>query len=257
MRLNKVYLFPLILFLVLLLLSIFKISGSSLLQYGNYLNTDGGGLIFSQSRSIRSDEWLVYAPAAMSQSLSGLNQFSDRVGFGNDLFYTDFPFKSWITFFRPNTWPFLFTDFEHAYVGRWWLRSFIFLISIYAFTYLISNKKILLSIVLSLSFYYSAFFQWWYSSAVLEPISYGLFIFLAFKKIIQYKNNKDLIFFGIVLAYFLLDFIFIIYPPFQISVGLILLVLCIGFLIGEWKVISKSDYKKIFLVFLDLHNLFQ
>ncbi|TXJ40439.1 DUF7657 domain-containing protein [Brachyspira pilosicoli] len=52
--------------IVFILCIIFEISGSSMGIYSNWLNTESG-VIFGESRGIRSDEWKVLTPFMLSQ----------------------------------------------------------------------------------------------------------------------------------------------------------------------------------------------
>ncbi len=248
----KILIFPSILFLLVLLFTIFKIHGSSIGVYNQIF--DGADfkdpdLIAGKLRPIRSDEWAVQTPFAISQSQ---NNFSPENKFTNDqkvYFFTDIPNRDLSTIFKPYNFSFLVMPLENAFAFKWFIRGFLLILASYLLLQKL-YKNYFLSVTGSLIIFFSPFIQWWYSVSAVETVSYGLFILYFFLQVLEFKTKKSLLVNSVFLIYFLLCFLFILYPPFQISVGLFILFLTIGLIKKTPQILKKDRLKEITIPFL-------
>src|SRR6185295_13851175 len=96
---NSIWFFPAILLLPLLLLTIFKISGSSIGVYNNILyakTQPAPGLLLNKPREVRSDEWVVNTPMTIAQAQNGYARVNTNIGNGQDMSVVlDVPTKDW------------------------------------------------------------------------------------------------------------------------------------------------------------------
>ena len=103
------YWIALILFILCIL---FEISGSSIGIWKDFINSNvtEDGVLFGESRAIRSDEWSVLTPMTFSQYFDGFNYFSNLVrGDTTDVFIIyGLPVLNIVQIFRPFLIGFLF-----------------------------------------------------------------------------------------------------------------------------------------------------
>ncbi len=238
MFIMRLIVYPTILLILLIFLSLQKIHPSSVGIYQEYFfgqNKDPN-LIFGQPRAIRSDEWLVSTPKIISQVNSGFPVVNKNIGLGEVMpIQGCLPYKHWRMVFCPNMWGFFFLPLENAYALMWWLPNFFMLVAVYFFILFLS-KDIFLSIFSSLIFFFTPFHQWWsYSLAIF--LSNGLFFALFFIKSLEKKGFLSWLYL-IFSIYFLTAYAFILYPPFQVASFYVFGGLILGYLLLK-RIFSK------------------
>lgn len=247
----EVYIYPIILLLILVPLTVLKISGTSigmynLIFYGK--DYKDPNLIFGQPRGIRSDEWMVETPWTISQSQVNYNPNNSLYLAGQNLTTIDAPVANWTLIFRPQFWPMFILPIENAFALKWWLRSVILLISAYSLLMIITQKNILISVLGSLIFLSSAYFQWWYSTIIIEVTGFGLIILYIFINIINVNHIKQQIIYSILLSYFMVCYLILFYPPFQISEALIIAFIGIGYFAYKSRQLTHNKIKNIIVM---------
>lgn len=243
------YLFLVLIIGMVLFFVIFKISGSSVGMWNRYFygsSYQDKNLLFGQPRFIRSDEWMVETPLLVSESKQNYSEFNSTMGLGQKLVFTHIPIKNLSFVFKPYNWFFLFLNVESAFAFRWWfgvvsLISSVYLISIYF------SKNIYFSVLMSLISFFTPFFQWWSGYRI---FAYGFLIYLLIIKILNFKNIRNLFFRLYLFSYLSLCFIFEIYPPFQVPIVILFLLMTIGYLINHKEILCKDRTKKIVIGFL-------
>jgi hypothetical protein len=234
---KKPIIFPALLLIVIILISIFGISGSSVGTYDfNTFPNDNAkkDTILNSPQPIRSDEWLVNTQFVISQYNTGFPRINKSIGEGQDMSVVlDVPYKDWSIFFKPLNLLFFFLPLNIAFALKWWLMGYLLVVSSYLLFLRIMPNRIMLSILLSLSLFFTPMIQWWYQYITLAPIYMGLFILLVLFKLYEAKNIKLVSILTILLTYLMTVFALIMYPPFQIPIVLIVLFLYVGFLISK------------------------
>lgn len=250
---KSVWLFPFLLLIIFSIFVVFKISGSSIGFYHNILYGDSKkdiSLIYGQPQAIRSDEWLVWTQITISQSENNFPRFNEDLGSGRDLsLHFEIPTKDWSAVFKPQNWSFFVLPLEYAFAFKWWFLMYVLIVGAYFFTLKLLPKNRLFAAILSTAFALSPFVLWWYQSAVLALMGYGFLIILVSIHILdgkkirvinnQYLSNTLTV---IALIYLAISFSFILYPPFQISIGIIILTYLLGY------VVNKLAYRKTLLL---------
>jgi hypothetical protein len=254
---HRVFIYPIVIFVIFLILVLFRISGTSIGIYHDYLygNTSKDtNLLYGKPRPIRSDEWLVATQYTIIQEQNGFNRINTNLLGGQDVsILTDAPYKDWSAVLKPQNFSFFILPFEYAFAFKWWILLVALLISSYSFALKILNKKITLAILFSVIISFSPFVFWWYQSITILPIVYGFLLLLVGMSIVEktnitFKSNtlkptvsaalKTTLF-----TYLLCCFALVFYPPFQIPIALSVVFFLIGHLLNQK--LSKKDSIKI------------
>jgi len=239
-RLQTVWWFPAVLILILIILTSFKISGSSVGVYYQLLygKRHDPALIAGQPRSIRSDEWGINTPFDLSQTHDDYAVTNPTVGGGENISTViDAPYKSWSTLFKPQNLAFFIMPVAYAFAFKWWLMGVLLMLGCYTFLLTLLPRKYLLAALISIAVFFSPFVQWWYESATLLPLAYGLFMAAIFIRLLRpYHSWRQHILLATGLTYVLSCFAFILYVPFLFSIAITLTCLGLGYIINLWKI---------------------
>ena len=261
---RKVLFFPAVLGFLIILLTICQISGTSIGIYHSYLfgkDIVDTNLIFNKPQSIRSDEWLVTTQLTIAQAENDFQPINNNFNGGKDIsLLADAPHRGWSALFKPQNLAFFILPLEYAFAFKWWLLLFILAIAVYFFCLRLVSKNILFAVACSLAISCSPFVFWWYQTATIGTLCYGFLIMLASMSII---DNKKLILFRkelsirksillkiLALSYLLIAFAFILYPPFQISVAIVIIFFLTGYLIKSSVDKNKKQILAILTSFL-------
>lgn len=238
--------FPIFLGCLVILLSFFHISGSSVGIYDIVFGKTDSSFISGDPRTIRSDEWIVTSPFIFSQEKNNFPIKNSVIGQGQNMsLVVDVPYLDWSTVFKPQNLVFLFTHSQFAFAFKWWFLAAILGLSVYYFILYFYPKRLFVATLLAIFTVFNPFIQWWYQSITILAIAYGLILFILFMKVICSVGLKAKIFYSIPLWYTLICFVLLMYPAFQISVALAVLAILIPTLI----------YKKRYSFLLEKSNL--
>lgn len=240
---TSIWFFPLILTFVLLMLTCLKINGSSIGVYQTYFygQPHDSALITGHPRKIRSDEWVVNTQMTIAQKNANYARINHNIGNGEDMsLILDVPNRDWSTIFKPHNWSFFALPFDFAFAFKWWVMGYLLVLSCYFFVLALLPNKKLFAAFLALALASSAFVQWWYQYITLGPLYYSLFAGTAFIYILRARTRTQAIGWGALLAYILICFVLVLYPPFQIACALALAAFAIGYMIRQssemqWK----------------------
>ncbi len=237
---TSVWAFPIILFVIMMVLTGLKISGTSAgiyhkIMYGD--TTHDPNLIYGHPRAIRSDEWLVRDQVLVSQSKNNFSRVNTDMTGGQDvsLQFTA-PSRDWSAAFKPQNWGFFVAPLEYAFAFRWWLIMFVLIVSCYFFTLRVLKNAKLFAILLSISVGLSPFVMWWYQSTTFLVLGYGFLILTLCMRIMEKEKIKFVkkqlttdIIYGAILTFLIACFGLLFYPPFQISIAVVMLFFGLGY----------------------------
>ena len=263
-NIHKKYLFPAVVLLIFIILVSFKISGTSIGVYNNYLYGSGhkdSSLLYGKPQPIRSDEWLVSTQLTIAQEKNGFKELNQNfVGDKDMSIVVDVPYLNWSMIFKPQNLAFFILPLEYAFAFKWWILLVALLLSAYYFTLRLLPGKIIVAILLSIIISYSPFVFWWYQTATIAPLAYGFLILILSMNVI---DNSELKIFGkkissrittslriIGLSYLLTSFALILYPPFQIPIAISVAFFLIGYLIQSKALITRKIFAKILFTFI-------
>lgn len=235
---KSVWLFPVILTLVLLALTTFKISGSSIGVYNEYFygSSKDTNLLLNNPQNIRSDEWIVNTQMAIAQSNNNFERVNDNIGYGQDMsIMTEAPTKDIFTVFRPQNLAFFVLPFDNAFAFKWWFIGYLLILSLYFLVLQFMPKKRLLSAIIATSAFFSPFIQWWYLYGTLASVYHSFFAALLLVLIIKAKTTKSKLLWSFLFFYNFACFLLVLYPPFQIPALLVVLLFTIGYLLDHYR----------------------
>jgi hypothetical protein len=241
---HSVWVFPVTAFIILLLLSAFKINGSSAgiyykLLYGK--TTKDTSLIYGIPQPIRSDEWRVSTPLTTLQAKTGYPIFNKDLGTGHDVALSqDAPVKNWLGIFRPQNYSFFILPFENAYAFRWWVVMYLLLMATYFFILRLFPGQKLLAIILSTAFTLSPYFLWWYQAPMFLPFAYALFGMIIGMRIINrekipWVKSRSItnLLYSAALVYLGVSAALLIYAPFLIPAAIVVVAFLVGYLLDN------------------------
>ena len=223
--------FPSFVIATFIILTAFGVSGSSMGYFDQMFLGKTTGILLGIPRPIRSDEWLVSSQEALIQKTANYPSVNKNIGLGQDMsIVNDVPFKSFFSAFKPDNLFFFVMPYTNAFAAHWWFMSLVLVLGFYyLMDTLFPRKRIIISLAATILLL-NPFVQWWYQSITLLSIGYALWACLIFIKIFDEKTDyKKLILYSLGLAYTTICFIFILYPPFQISITYVIISFLIGY----------------------------
>ncbi len=259
--LSNVWFFPSALAILLICLTVFRISGTSVGIYDHYFNGSNhkdSHLIYGIPEAIRSDEWLVNTQMIIAQSQAGYPHINHNLGTGRDMsLVVDVPYKEWSVVFKPQNLAFFVLPIEYAFAFKWWLLLYLLVLSCYFLALRILPGQRLLASLAGLSFGLSPFIFWWYQTITLAPLFYGVFILLLslrllygepiklYKATLSAKLSTTV--HVILLAYILVAFTLVLYPPFQIPVIIVIAAVVAGYFVqtAQHGVFSRDGIRRM------------
>lgn len=201
--------------------------------------------IFGETRTIRSDEYVVTTPAILA-SASGDNPYGkyNNVMRGEDtLNITNGIYLGYATLgYAPQELVYAVLPVEYAFSFCWWFPLiFGFLMSIELF-YIVTNKKRLLSVTGAFLIIFSSFYLWWGFSSyhISAPGTIVCIYYFLHSK--EYWK-KILLGAGTALCFSM--FVTNLYPAWQVPLGYMFLAIGIWILHENWdkiRQLNKKDY---------------
>lgn len=253
---HSIWLFPLVLTLILIYLTVLEISGSSIGVYHQffYRNTNDPNLILGEPRPIRSDEWLVNSQAIIAQSQENFPNINNNIGNGQDMsLIIDAPYRDWSIIFKPHNLAFFAMPLENAFAFRWWFMGYLLILGCYFFTLAILPGRRLIAAGLASALFFSGFVQWWYTYGTLGSLFLSFFIAITVINLIEKKNFMTRVLLGTLLAYLIVVFALILYPSFQIPSALVTIFFLFSYLATRWREIgSRSAFTALGVSFVSL-----
>ncbi|MCR4924828.1 MAG: hypothetical protein K5917_00910 [Clostridiales bacterium] len=228
-----------IVFAIFALCVFFEITGSSIGMWCAYLGEADNDVVLGVSRPIRTDEWAVSTPIAISQyyNYSGsFPYFSDTVrAAATDVFLVSgTAVKNPLIFFRPFYWGYLFLPVAKGMAFFWCGRLLALLLVSFEFGMLITNRNKSLSVVMAIMIAYAPAVQWWFYGFA-ELLIYTQLSVLCLKK---YLNENLLVKRICLLAVIVIcagGYVLTFYPPWMIPCVYVLLALILWVLLENYK----------------------
>ncbi len=228
---------------VLIILVLGKYNGSSSEIWNNSIQPNNlldGSIILGKERPIRSDEWLVSTPMALTQSTKLVNFSKNNVILGakdnNVTLYPNLASKDVSILAIPGSIGYLFLDVERAYSLSWYLPYFILFFSSFELFMILINKNKLLSLLGAVMITLSPVVQWWQSASI---IAYGNLAIVLFYYGLKSSSWKKKLIWSLLLGYSGFLYIMCMYPAWQIPYGYCYLILVI------WVLVKCKENLKI------------
>ena len=207
------------------------------------------GLIAGEPRPTRSDEWLVWTPAALGQlhHLPPMPVENPALGAGAAPLLMSVPVRHYSMLFRPQFWGFFIFDEERGFAWFWNAKIFSLLISFFLLFRILTRGRVALAVCGSIAVSYSSYVQWFFSCPPMLPemlASWALMLVAGkscFDPLPLWKKAAA----GIVLVGSAINFILCCYPPFEIPLLYLALTLFGVFL---WERRGRSFHGGFFWV---------
>lgn len=223
---------------------IMEYSGSSISAYRNYIQPEEQNTeylpIIGEERAIRSDEWNVNTPIAVSQVIDKDNPFgyfNDNLrGTETEMFsVASSPVLDIMLLAKPFFIGYILFGAAKGLSFMWCGKMIAMMLVSFELCMLISNKKKLVSMLGMLLITFSAATQWW---NITEYIIWGGLALVLFDKFMTSKSYKVKI--GCAIGIFIsaISYVFILYPAWQLTYGYVLLPIFIWII---WK--NRKEYK--------------
>lgn len=251
------YKIAIILFVLCILL---ELNGSSIAMWSQYVqgpDSISTGTILGVPRAIRSDEWALNTPMALSQyyNLSGsFPYFSDTVrGTSTDVFLVyGQPVYDIAVIFRPFHWGYLFLSQAKGLSFFWYGRLIALFLVTFEFGRLITKNNKKLAFVFSMLISFAPIVQWWFAiNGLIEMLIFGE---LAVLMIYKYINNEDYIKRSIYMAVIVIcsgAYVLTFYPSWQVPLFYVFFSLLI-WIIWERDKKIKFTYKDVMIICVGL-----
>lgn len=242
---------------VLIICTIFQISGSSIGCWEKVLgyNTDRG-ILAGTSRSIRSDEWAVFTPMALGQTVNGFKYMNNnlRGGYPTDMFIIyGQPVKDISMIFRLTQIGYLLFGAGAGLAFYWCFRFIALFMASFEFLMLITKKNKRLSLVGAIVILLSPTIQWWYSTnCLIEMIISAEIALVLFDKFFKEENYKLRILYIAIIFICIGTYALTFYPAWMVPVAYIFLPFLIWIIIENRKNIkfTKSDITSFVVIAL-------
>ncbi|OIN56359.1 DUF7657 domain-containing protein [Arsenicibacter rosenii] len=218
------------------LLTLAKIHPVSLAVW-NQLLPDGSdqrrGLISGEPRRIRMDDYAVGTPWLLSQANKNFPTENEVIG-GYKSPVLMLPSHHFIEIFKPYDWGFFLLDIEHGYALAYSFKAIFALISITFMLLLITKNNFWLSLLGSSWLFLSSGTQSW-NNIPMMLIAYTGAMFVATIYLLYSRNWKIVLGSSLLVAWLLIGYILLLYPPYQVPLGYLLLALMIGFILNNFN----------------------
>lgn len=239
------YLIALIVFITLVAC---KINFSSVDSWQTYIF--GGdkvdGVILGQYRTIRSDEWVVQTPYAISQANADgyFELYNNNIGEGANMILGEAPVFDITILARPLLWGYLLFGEEYGFSWYWSLKMVMLFMVSFELALMLSKKDRILSIAGAIWLALTPGLMWWLSTAIVDSYIFGFTIVILFN---YYMNNLDWklrkkVLIAIAMALAIPAFAFALYPAIQVPFALIMAVFIIGGFVKHWQNLKKQDF---------------
>lgn len=242
---------------VILFCTVFKLSGSSIASYSNWLPGYDFKPLLGVSRDIRSDEFNVLTTMTFSQAYdkNGSFQYFGDVfrGTNTDMFIVyGQPIKSILMIFRPFQIGYLFLGLERGLAFFWSARLVILFLVTFEFFMLLTKKNKLLSLGGAFLISFAPLVQWWFSvNGIVELLVFSQLALIIFDKYLVEKKVRKKFLYALIISICAVGYVLVFYPSWQIPVIYITLGCGVWILKKNWKE-KLINWKDLFIVIISI-----
>lgn len=202
--------------------------------------------LFSEDRPIRSDEWRVLTPISISQYYKHFPITNNAYGEeGQNMLIvgmTGTPVWHLSALAKPATWGYFLFDLRRALAWHWWFPVFSCLFALWATLGIINRNKWKINFALSLIFTlspYSVAWSFWPAYATFFPC----LMFVSAYRLLLSDSRLLIILWSLLLGIAAAGFVFILYPPWQVSLGYALIAISIAIIIEHRLYTRVNKYQ--------------
>jgi hypothetical protein len=211
-----------------------QISGSSVALLAGGAWTEDPGLLAGEPRPIRSDEYLLATPIQVGNVAKG-GPASTWVGLTDtELAATSVgaPTWNWALAFQPQNWGLAVLPVEVGFAARWWMVFAVGIVGVYALLMAL-RPRIVVAVPLALAVGLSPLAAWWTAPPPGPIVGYlagaGAAVILA----VRATTTLRRVALGLVAGYLGAAAFFVLYPPWQVSVGIVVAAVVVGEIVRQ------------------------
>lgn len=210
--------------------------------------------IWGKDQPIRSDEWLVLTPLAIGQYNHTPRNPIINTNHGEDgqnmliVGMTGVPVAHISELAKPATWGFFLFDLKRALAWNWCFPFFGCLLTLWAVLCVLIPNQWRANFVASLIFNISPYIVGW-SHWPAYTAFFPCAVFLSALKIAQAERLREKIVFSVILGLSFAGFVFVLYPPWQVSLAYLFIAITLGVVIRD-KVYRKIDFRCLAAYFI-------
>jgi hypothetical protein len=235
--LRLLFLFPALLLVIGVVLVTLGVNGSS---SGAFFDDVHEGrdpsLLLGHPQEVRSDEWNVGTVWTIAQLQQGLPERTATIPGGMDASLPyDLPTREWSVAFRPHLLGYVFLDVDNGTAWRWWSMGFALMAAAYGFVLTILPRRPVVAAALSIAFFLSPFFQWWYQSSTLWPVTWALVVLTAIVWCVRSPSPTARWLWAALVAYLTAVMAMGIYLPFIVPVVIVVLFFGVGVVVERLR----------------------
>ena len=212
--------------------------GSSMSMWNQYCDTGAAPSVYQYpilgvERSIRSDEWDVFTPLAMSQ---WYNQYGVENAIAcawptNMLTVYNQPVWDITAIAKPFYWGYLLFGSEIGLSWFWVGRLLALFLVTFEMGMVLTQGNKLYSLMLTVLITFSSVVQWWFAiNFFVEMLVYGQLALLMLHRFLNAQRRRDKVICTMVITLCALGYVFSLYPAWMIPVFYLILILAIWIL---------------------------
>lgn len=259
---NKLIDYRYVIFLILFILCVFfKLHGSSIGQYNNYiydkLDKNAKEEIIGASRAIRSDEYMVHTPYYFSQYYNNYKKYSKQMSYSgqNMILGYNAPVKDITTIGKPFTWGYLLFGNEYGLSWYWCSKLFLFILVCFELIMILTKGNRFISAIGGLLISFAPTMQWWFVPHITDVFFWAIAVTVVCYHFFVANKTWKKVLFTILLPCCAIGYCLALFPSCQLPLAIFSLALIIAFLVRDKKSITfnkKEWYRILFVLFLFL-----
>ena len=232
--------------IVIAFCTILKLHGSSIGVLGELLTGRDVSRVWGTSRSIRTDEYVVFTEMALSQVKSGFHWFSDVWGYTpSDMFIVyGQPVLNLTTLFRPFSMGYILFGAERGLAFYWSSRLVICFLVSFEFGRIFTKDKRMLSTVYAFMISFAPVVQWWFSiNELVEMLIFGQLALIILYYYVRTDSLKRKCIMVVDLVICAGGYIMTLYPAWMIPLFFVFLACALAMILEDRKRIhiKKQD----------------
>ncbi|CAB4962818.1 MAG: hypothetical protein F2842_10800 [Actinobacteria bacterium] len=224
---------PLVLLVGMVVLTALQLNSSSVVLLGSQPKSDSN-LVWGTPREIRWDEYMISTPIAVGAVAKGLPTHT-WIGLNDiDLEATSLaPMRSWVTAFKPQMWGLMVADprregsVERGFAWHWWLTLVAGILGVYALLMAIRARPLLAG-TLALMVGLAPHMAWWSGVHASDSLGFVAGAGAAAVMGLRSVRVRASVAWGLLAAWLLLVGWFALYPPWLVSVGVVVVFVVAG-----------------------------
>ncbi len=221
----------------------FNLSGTSIEKWEQYI-PDSTKIasyqpIIGKAKWIRFDEWCLGVPCIRAVAANDFGRINPGVGYGESALLMGIPVRDVTTYVKPHLWGYFLFSFERGYSFFWYWKTFGLLISGFLLLKVLSRNNFWMSLAGSVWILFSSYVQWWFSTPGTDLMVAAFMICVSGLYVLLSRNTLAIVVNALILTIFSLSFFLTLYPPYQVSLGYLILAVLGGV---AWKNYSKEIF---------------